>query len=111
MSVGAVVGNLLAWSLRGAVGGFAIDLGRSLLVKKLEPRNTLICAVHGLAIGIIGSTLGTGAAVGAFLASTIVAIPALLFENLPTQQDGGVLVGLNIRLVATLVGAAVGSIF
>jgi hypothetical protein len=111
MSIAAVAGSLFKWGLRGAIAGVAVDLGRTFFQNKFEPRNTIISAVHGLAIGVIGNTIGTGAAVGAFIASSFAVLPALFFENVPVDHDEGIKMGVKIRLVATLIGTAVGSIF
>ena len=109
MSV-ALVGTIVSWGVRGAVAGFACDLARSFVDTRLDLRNTAISAVHGVAIGIIGSFFGTGAALGAFVFSAFVVVPSLFAENFPGSNDR-LEAGIKLRAIATLLGAAVGSIF
>jgi hypothetical protein len=105
----SVAGSVATWGFRGAVAGFSVDLTRSLLTPGFDLRNTLINAVHGVAIGIIASTFGTPAAVGAFIFGATVSVFALFIENF--APDNHVFeYALKMRAAATLLGAVFGSV-
>lgn len=110
LPLGSVAGSVATWGFRGAVAGLSVDLGRSLFVRSFDLRNTLINAVHGVAIGVIASTFGTGAAVGAFVFAAAVSIIALGIENFAPHGDQAFEYAFKMRAAATLLGAVFGSV-